>query len=364
MQHPKIQRMLIQKENLMPTLNHTVLRGFIYNIYRAASGVDEDARIVSDHVVDSNLVGHDSHGVINAPNYVDAMNASPSADKLEIIRETSTIAVIDAHRALGMVAARKAMQLTVQKAKTHTIGAVGLHNCGHAGRMGEYPPIAARAGMIGIVLLNGGGCFMHPFGGTSRRLPPNPIAISVPRKDGEPLLLDMTLSVIAGGKMLVKAARGEKMPEGWMIDSHGKPVTDPNDFLERMEDTAVMPLGGFQFGHKGFGLGFMVDAIAGGLSWAGCSRDKPTRGGSGIIMIAIKIEDFIDLGVYLEEIEYMIEWVKSSARLPGTDEIYVPGEFEERNLERRTREGIPIEEPTWIALVKKAQELGVEAPEV
>ena len=348
----------------MPTVNHNVLRNFIYNIYRAGDGVDEDARIVSDHVVDSNLVGHDSHGVINALNYLSSMEGGPSADKLEIIRETPTSAVIDAHRALGMVAARKAMELTVQKAEAHTIGAVGLHQCGHAGRMGEYPPIAARAGMIGIVLLNGGGRFMHPFGGTSRRLPPNPIAISVPRKDGQPLLLDMTLSVIAGGKMLVKVARGEEMPEGWMIDSDGKPVTNPNDFLERTDDTAVMPLGGFQFGHKGFGLGFMVDAIAGGLSWAGCTRDKPTRGGSGIVMIAIKIEDFIGLDIYLQEIDYMIEWVKSSARLPGTDEIYVPGEFEERNLHRRSREGIPIEEPTWNAIVEKAKELGVDVPQV
>ena len=348
----------------MPTINHAVLREFIYNIYLEAGGVDEDARIVSDHVVDSNLVGHDSHGVINALNYVGSMKGGPSADKLEIIRETATSAVIDAHRALGMVAARKAMELTVQKAEANTIGAVGLHQCGHAGRMGEYPPIAARAGMIGIVLLNGGGRFMHPFGGTSRRLPPNPVAISVPRKNNEPLLLDMTLSVIAGGKMLVKIARGEQMPEGWMIDTDGKPVTDPNDFLERTEDTAVMPLGGFQFGHKGFGLGFMIDAIAGGLSWAGCTRAEPTRGGSGIVMIAIKIDDFIDLDVYLQEIQYMIEWVKSSARLPGVEEVYVPGEFEERNLERRTKEGIPIEERTWNALVEKGKELGVSVLEV
>ncbi|MDE0504576.1 MAG: Ldh family oxidoreductase [Candidatus Poribacteria bacterium] len=348
----------------MPIVNHTVLRNFIYDIYRAADGADEDARIVSNHVVDSNLVGHDSHGVINALNYVSAMKGGPSADRMEIIRENATSAVIDGHRALGMVAATKAMELTIQKAEVNTIGAVGLHQCGHAGRMGEYPPMAARAGMIGVVLLNGGGRFMHPFGGTSRRLPPNPVAISVPRREGEPLLLDMTLSVIAGGKMLVKVARGEEMPEGWMIDSDGIPVTDPNDFLNRTDDTAVMPLGGFQFGHKGFGLGFMVDAIAGGLSWAGCTRSEPTRGGSGIVMIAIKIDEFIDLDVYVQEIEYMIEWVKSSARLPGIDEIYVPGEFEERNLETRSREGIPIEEPTWDAIVEKAKELGVDAPQV
>ena len=160
----------------------------------------EDAKIVSDHVVDSNLAGHDSHGVINAPNYIGGMQGGRAVDKLEIVRESAAATVINANGALGMVAARRAMELAVEKAKTCTIGAVGLHRCGHAGRMGEYPPIAAAAGMIGIVLLNGGGRFMHPHGGTSRRLPPNPIAISVPRKNGAPLLLDMTLSVVAGGK--------------------------------------------------------------------------------------------------------------------------------------------------------------------
>lgn len=346
----------------MPVVSHIVLRDFIYNIYRGAGGTEEDARIVSDHIVDSNLAGHDSHGVINAPNYIGGMANGPSGDKLEIVRESGAATVINVNGALGMVAARKAMEMAVEKANSCTIGAVGLHRCGHAGRMGEYPPIAAQAGMIGIVLLNGGGRFMHPHGGTSRRLPPNPIAISVPRADGEPLLLDMTLSVVAGGKLLVQSARGEPIPEGWMIDSEGNPITDPDDFRDQPQNTAVMPLGGFQFGHKGFGLAVMIDAIAGGLSWAGCSREKPTRGASGIVMFAIKIEDFIDLTDYQQEIEYLVDWVKSSAKLTGVDEIYVPGEFEERSRQTRLKKGIPIEDPTWDRLVEAAEKHQVSIP--
>lgn len=346
----------------MLKVSHEVLRKFVYNIYREAGGTEEDSRIVSDHVVDSNLAGHDSHGVINAPNYIGGMSGGASADKMEIVRERGAATVFNVNGALGMVAARRAMELAVEKAKTCTIGAVGLHRCGHAGRMGEYPPIAARAGMIGIVLLNGGGRFMHPHGGTSRRLPPNPIAISVPRADGEPLLLDMTLSVVAGGKFLVQSARGEQIPEGWMIDSDGNAVTDPNVFRERPNDTAVMPLGGFQFGHKGFGLGVMIDAIAGGLSWAGCSQESPTRGASGIVMFAINISDFIDLEDYEQEIEYLVEWIKSSNRLPGVEEIYAPGEFEKKSREKRIKEGIPIEEPTWERLVEAANRYKVTIP--
>ena len=348
----------------MPTVNHDVLRKFVYDMYIGAGGVEEDARIVSNHVVDSNLMGHDSHGVINAPNYAGGMNGGPSTDKMEIVRETPATAVINANGGLGMVIAQKAMEMAVEKAKTHTFGGVGLHRCGHAGRMGTYPTIAAKEGMIGLVFLNGGGRFMHPFGGTSRRLPPNPIAIAVPRKNGEPLMLDVTMSVVAGGKILVQRARDEEMPEGWMIDSEGNTVTDPNAFIDRHDDTAVMPVGGFQFGHKGFGLGFMIDAIAGGLSWAGCSRQEPTRGASGIVMIAIKIQDFIDLDIYQQETEYLTEWIKSSEKLPGVDEVFAPGEFEERSREQRMRDGIPIEERTWDRLVEAAASYGVSAPAV
>ena len=346
----------------MPLVQHKVLRKLVYDIYIAAGGVEEDARIVSDHVVDSNLAGHDSHGVINAPTYVNEMKGGASANKLETVRETPASAVINANGALGMVAARKGMELAIDKAKTNTIGAVGLHRCGHAGRMGDYPPRAAKEGMIGIVLLNGGGQLMHPFGGSARRLPPNPIAISVPRKCGEPIMLDMTTTVVAGGKVLLKAARNEKMPVGWMIDRDGNAVTDPSVLRNCPDGSAIMPLGGFQFGHKGFGLGFMIDAIAGGLSWAGCSQANPTRGASGIVMIAIRIEDFIDIEAYHEEIEVLIDWVKSSQRLPGVDYIYAPGEYEILSREERLTTGIPIEEKTWNKLVETASSFGVSTP--
>jgi len=346
----------------MALVSHIVLKEFVYDIYIAAGAVEEDARIVSDHLVDANLMGHDSHGVMRTDFYLSTMKAGPSADRMEIVRETPASVVINVNDGLGMVAAKKAMNLAIEKAKAHTLGAAALYNCGHAGRMGTYPPQAAEEGMIGIVLLNGGARFMHPFGGTSRRLPPNPIAISVPRKNGEPLLLDMTLSVVAGGKIAIKAARDEKMPDGWMIDSEGKSVREPSAFFNQ-DDTAVMPLGGFQFGHKGFGLGFMIDAIAGGLSWAGCSRDEPTRGGSGIVMIAMRIQDFIDLDVYEDEVEYMIDWVKSSNKLPGVDEIYVPGEFEVHSRAERTENGIPIEEKTWKGIIEVAASYRVPVPE-
>ncbi|MBI4532009.1 MAG: Ldh family oxidoreductase [Candidatus Latescibacteria bacterium] len=347
----------------MVSVSHDKLRNLSYTLFERVGLPPDEARLISDHLVESSLVGHDSHGIIRLPGYIRSMQQGyRSWEASRVVRETSTTAVIDAGGCHGIVAAYRAMLLAIEKAKAHTFGAVGIHRCGHTGRLGAYPPMAAEAGMIGVVLLNGGSRFTAPFGGTGRRLPPNPISIGVPRKHGPPVLLDITTSVVAGGKVDFLEAKGEQVPEGWMIDREGKSVTDPVRLREEPL-AAVLPLGG-AFGHKGFGLGFMIDAIAGSLTWAGCSCENPTRGGSGFLVLAIRIEDFIDVDTFTEEVERLTAWVKSSPRLPGVEEIYIPGEIEERMKERRLIEGIPVPEKTWGEIVGVAEELRVGIPEV
>jgi len=136
-------------------------------------------------------------------------------------------------------------------------------------------------------------------------------------------------------------------------------VTDPNLFLNG--EVAMLPMGG-SVGHKGYGLGMMVDAIAGGLSWAGCSADPPTRGASGWVAIAILIESFIDADEYKQEIERLVNWVHSSPKLPGVERIYYPGEIEEERRQQRLAGGIPIEDSTWNRIVETGDAVGVSAP--
>jgi uncharacterized oxidoreductase len=173
-------------------------------------------------------------------------------------------------------------------------------------------------------------------------------------------MLDITTSIAAGGKVEVYRARGEQLPEGWLINEKGEAVTDPAAFRDK--NVAMLPLGG-PLGHKGYGLAVMIDAIAGGLSWAGCSADSPTRGGSGFIAIAIKIESFIDLDEFLKEIGILCDWIKSSPKAPGIDKIYLPGEIEWEKREEREAEGIFIEDETWGRLCEAAKELNVDLPE-
>jgi len=347
----------------MPVIAHTTLQQFGSTIFQAAGVPSDQADVLTYHLVEANLVGHDSHGVMHIPGYTRQLldGTMQPAGQQKIVRETPVSAVIDANRSIGIVLAYQTMQMAVDRAKAHTLGAVAVHHSTHIGRLGAFPPLAAAEGCIGILMLNGGGRFAAPFGGTGRRLPPNPISISAPTLNGPPLMLDITTSMVAGGKVNVAAARNRQVPQGWLIDSQSNPVTDPALF--RSEDVAMLPLGGPQ-GHKGYGLAMMIDAIAGGLSWAGCSAEQPTRGGSGYLALAIKIESFIDLGEYKKEVQRLVDWVKSSPTMPGVERIYAPGEIEEERRRQREKDGIFIEDSTWQKILETAAELKVTKPNV
>ena len=345
----------------MPTISHNSLREYGAAIFAAAGFPADQGRDVTDHLVDSNLVGHDSHGIIRLPGYIKAVregNMKP-VGTLKIVRETPVSVVIDAQRMQGIVLAKKAMEMAVERAKKHTFGAVAVHQSTHIGRLGAFPPIAAEQDCIGLLLLNGGGPFTVPFGGTGRRLPPNPLAFSAPRAGGAPLMLDMTTSMVAGGKVDVQRARGLPVPDDWLIDAEGNAVMDPNVFMAG--EAAMLPVGG-SVGHKGYGLGMMVDASAGGRSWAGCSADPPTRGASGWLALAIRIESFIEPDEYKQEVEKLVDWVKSSPKMLGVKKIYYPGEIEEDRRQQRLAQGIPIEESTWSRIVESGEAVGVSAP--
>lgn len=345
----------------MPSIFPDSLATFATDLLQAAGLPRDQAGTAAEHLVEANVMGHDSHGVIRIPGYVPAIQAGRilpvGAHALE--RESATTAVIDARQSMGIVLAYEAMNMAVDKCLAYDLGAVAVHSASHIGRLGAFPPLAAARNCIGLIMLNGGGRFTAPFGGTERRLPPNPIAISVPTASGWPMTLDITTSMVAGGKVEVLSARNQPAPAGWLIDREGRSVTDPSTF--RSGEVAMLPLGGL-LGHKGYGLSMMIDTIAGTLSRAGCSRQSPTRGGSGFLCLAIQIESFVDLDEYLAEVQHLIDWVKSSRTLPGVDCIYLPGELEELRRQERLEAGIPIEDSTWARLTATANSLSIPIP--
>ena len=346
----------------MPIIQASSLFPFAQAIFEATGLPPEQASAVADHLVDANLVGHDSHGVMRIPTYVEELikGRVKAFGNHEVVRETAASQVVNARQALGVPMANYAMDWSVARAREKTFGAVAVHQAGHIGRLGAYPPIAAKKDCIGVVMLNGGAPFAAPFGGTAQRLPPNPISISAPSAEGAPLMLDMTTSMVAGGKVRLYHAVQKPVPADWLIGEDGEPVTDTNLFYE--EKAAMLPLGG-SVGHKGYGLAIMIDAIAGGLSWAGCSADPPTRGGSGFFTLAIDIASFIDVAEFKKEISRLSKWIKSSPKVPNVEQIYLPGEIEEARRKEREINGIEIDEVTWGEILATAEELNVTAIE-
>jgi uncharacterized oxidoreductase len=340
----------------MPTVQADFLQKVITAIFRAAGVPEAEAEIVAEHLLDAEACGVVSHGIIRVPQYVQALadgQIVPDA-KLSILAETTATAVLDGQHGFGQVMAQRAMDWALDRAEQAGVCAVTLCNCGHTGRLGSYTERATRRGLAALMMVNTGGHgqWVAPFGGTAGRLATNPISIGLPTDGDAPLVLDMATSIVPEGKIRAAQAAGRQIPEGWIIDHQGRPARDPAA-LYGPPRGALLPFGG----HKGFGLALLIDALAGGLSGAGCCTDAnmPMAGKTdGVFLVALKIAAFCPLFGFQGTVRGLVQHVKSSPAAPGLTEVLVPGELEGRTRRNRLREGIPIESATWGAL----QEIG------
>ncbi len=346
----------------MPRFKPDTLRKIGYELFEGAGCPSEDARAVVDHLVESNLFGHDSHGAIRFYEYARAIHEGRfrTGATPEVVRESPCTAVVDAQGALGQVGATFATHLAMEKAREHGVGTVSLRNTSHIGRVGAYPLMAARAGLIGQIFVNAGhlGYQIAPFGGIDGKLSTNPIAFAAPRREADPILVDMTTSIVAEGKIRIAINRGDRVPEGWLIDSEGNPTTDPDDF-KADPPGAILPLGGAA-GHKGYGMSMMVEVLGGVLSGQGCAAGERAMISNGVFLTVYHIEHFADLDAYYDEVEALIRHVQSSRLASGFEEILVPGEPEFRSAQKRETEGIEVDERTWETVCEVARDFGMD----
>src|SRR5450755_5163496 len=238
-------------------------------LLKAAGASDEEAKAVAVGCVNANLAGHDSHGIIAIPTYIDRIKAGhmvPGA-KWTIEQESPTTTVIDGHWGFGFHVNAKAMALTIEKAKTANVAACTVFRQSHVGRLAAYPMMAMKEGMIGLATADSGRSpkGVAPFGGREARLGTNPISIAVPSDLDGPLFLDMATSAVAAGKISLAVSRRESIPLGWIVDRDGHPTTDPNQLKE---GGALLPLGGSE-GYKGSGLAAIVEILCGLLTGLG-----------------------------------------------------------------------------------------------
>jgi uncharacterized oxidoreductase len=316
-------------------------------IFEAAGCQRSEAERIARHLVEANLVGHDSHGVIRVPTYVDWLRSGKvlANQTIEVVFENDAIAVVDGRFGFGQTVGEQAVQLGIDKAAKHGVAVVALRNAGHLGRIGDWPLQAAEAGKLSLHFVNtsGAGILVAPFGGIDRRLSANPIAAGVPVPGKPPLLLDMSACTVAEGKIRVALNKGVPVPPGCIIDPEGKPTTDPRVFYGPPPG-AILPIAG----HKGYGLSVMCEILAGALTGGGCSNpENAGRVVNGMMSIYLGRSFFRAEREFAAEVGRFIAWVKSSRTVTPDGDILMPGEIEERTKARRLQAGIDVDQTTW-----------------
>jgi uncharacterized oxidoreductase len=319
-------------------------------IMHAAGCNAVEAATVARRLVDSNLVGHDSHGVLRVGKYLEWMghgwlkaNQTPT-----IVFESDTIAIVDANRGFGQVVGEFAGSLGTTKAAKTGIAMIGLRNCGHLGRVGDWAELAAAAGQVSLHFLNtSNGLRVAPFGGGDRRLSTNPITIGVPVAGSDPVIMDVTTSMVAEGKLMVAVNRGERVPEGWIIDKHGRPTIEPKDFYD---GGALLTVGG----HKGSGLSIVTDLLAGAISTGKSSDPADNVLRNNMLSIYIAPNAYDAQGTVAREVTRFVAWVKASPPLNPDAPVLLPGEVERKTRAERMAQGIPLDDTTYSDLLAAA----------
>jgi LDH2 family malate/lactate/ureidoglycolate dehydrogenase len=337
------------------------LAAFILRAFTAAGVPAGDAQTLASLMVEADLRGSDSHGVIRLPLYVRRLRAggvNATAD-IRVVSDRPSAALIDGDNGMGHLVMRRAAELAIEKAKATGVGWVGARKSNHAGPAALYVTMPLKHDMIGLYFAVGSSNHLPPWGGSESLLGTNPMAVAVPALDEPPIVLDMSPTVAAYGKVRLKAQRGEPMPVGWMIDREGKPLTD----AKRADEGHLLPIGDY----KGSGLSLIIGLLAGALNRAAVGRDvvdfvkeagKPTNTGQAIA--ALSIEAFLPPLEFKRAVDRLIRDIRDSPRLPGVERIWLPGEQSHTKLLDRRAHGVPVPKALRESLDAVARDLNVE----
>src|SRR5438105_7842159 len=343
-----------------PRVSHADLIRFIASAYRAVGIPESDAAKAAELMAASDISGADGHGVFRLPQYIRRIKAGGlnTRPDIKIVRQAKATALVDGDNGLGSLVVARAVEEAIALARDNGVGWVGTRNGNHAGAAAVYAAMPLQHDMIGLYFAVGNANHLPPWGGIDMLLSTNPIAIAVPAFEEPPLILDMATTVAAYGKVKIAAQQGKTMPEGWMIDREGQPLTDPS----RADDGFLLPLGGY----KGPALALMFGFLAGTLNGAANGADvvdfnkddtTPTNTGQAICVLDIKI--FAEPIAFKRQVDAVIRQLHGSALLPGFDHIRMPGEDSHHRIAERQAHGIPIPPELRAALDRMAGELAI-----
>jgi LDH2 family malate/lactate/ureidoglycolate dehydrogenase len=342
----------------VPRIDAERLIDFGAAVYASAGVPEADARFVADTLVQADLWGHQSHGVLRLGWYLERLQnkVMKPVTQSETVVDAGTIAVIDGHDGVGQVLTADATRDAIKRAKAHGIGAVGLRNSNHFGTCMYYTRMAALEGCVMIMTTNGGPA-MAPWGGRKKIIGTNPWSVAAPAGRHPPLIMDMANTGVARGKIYLARQKREPIPLGWAINAAGEPTTDPQAAI----DGIILPMAE----HKGYAIAVIVDVLSGVLTGSGflsavhSPYKTAEKSNCGHLIIALNIEAFQPLAQFNARMEQYVSELKSVPLAKGTNEVFYPGEMEAANDVRNRREGLLLPADTLVSLSKIARETGL-----
>lgn len=343
------------------------LTDFVRDIFIKAGCPENEGRDMGVSLVGANLAGHDSHGVVRVPRYLQwlAEGDFVADQTLKTVIDTPSMAVVDGQYGFGQSMARQAVAVGIEKAKAHGLSAVALRNSGHVGRVGEWSEMAAAAGLVSTHYVNApSSLLVAPYGSIDRRFSTAPYSVGIPRPGKDPIILDFATSVVAEGKVLVASQGGKNLPEHALVNEEGAIGGDPHYLYGpydqggprdyRQGKGAIRAMGD----HKGSGLAFMVEILGGSLTGTGAPLEG-RRWANGMMSFYVDPEKIDPDGFFPKDVERYVEYFKTARPIEDGGEVLHPGEPELRTRKERLANGIPISEETWNAIVNAARSVGI-----
>ncbi len=344
----------------VPRVGATPLAAFIKRALEGCDLSSGDAESVAGLIVEADLRGSDTHGVIRLPLYVRRLQAGGINPRpnIRLVQEKPATALVDGDNAIGHLVMRLAATTAIEKAKRVGVAWVGARMSNHAGPAALYATMPLAHDMIGIYLAVGSNNHLPPWGSSENLLGTNPLAIAIPAGEEPAIVLDMAPTVAAFGKVRLKMQRGEEMPVGWMIGRDGKPLTDP----KRADEGLLLPIGDY----KGYGLSLIIGLLAGTLNAAAFGREvidfvkEPGKAtNTGHVIVAVSVEAFETVAHFKRNVDAAIRAMRGAERLPGVERVWLPGEQSHVKRQERMAHGIPMPKPLRDSLDKAARDLGI-----
>ena len=351
----------------MVTIQVDKLIDFVAEVFAHSESSPEEARRIATYLTTANLTGHDSHGVIRVPVYIrwKKMGSVVPDQTIEVLVDTPSLAVIDGKFGYGQTVTPQAVRIGIDKCKSAGLAAIALRNAGHIGRVGDWAEMAAAEGLVSVHFVNAAGSLLvAPYGGVEKRLSTAPYCVGIPRQGQDPIVLDFATSIVAEGKVLVASRGGKKLPTSALIDADGTLSEDPAVLYgphsaegprDHTKGTGAIRAFGE---HKGSGLAFICELLGGALTGTGAtSGGRRFANGMFAVYVDPKVVDTANF--FDGEISRYVDFIRATKPVAGVDGVLIPGDPERRTRAERSRNGVPLPDDTWAAIVNTAREVGV-----